>query len=128
MLKQSIRLVLVVAILSIATMPLMAGEGCSTEKKHGSCPVEGAKTVSTEEVELTGKLLCRHCNLHEQDSCEKVFVSDADERYVLCPAGEVKAAEKIAEHGEATLVVEGTVITLADGTRVLRISSAATRS
>lgn len=124
--KFSGRLVLVMGFVFLLSLPLMAGEGksCSMEGAHDKCPVKHAKVVSTEDVEITGKLLCRHCNLAETDSCEKVFVSSDDERFMLCPEGDVKAAEAISEHGEATMVVKGKMMKLEDGGSVLRIISA----
>lgn len=123
--KASVRLVLVMGFILLLSLPLVAGEGksCGMDS-HDACPLEHAKVVSTEDVEITGKLLCRHCNLKETDSCEKVFVSNDDERFMLCPEGDVKAAEAISEHGEATMVVKGKMMKLEDGGSVLRITSA----
>lgn len=129
MLKRSIRIAMVTGFVLLLSMPGMAGDkACGMgddAAAHGKCPLEHAKVVSTEDVEITGKLLCRHCNLKETDSCEKVFVSESDERYALCPAGDVAAAESISEHGEASMVVKGKVMKLEDGSSVLRIASAA---
>lgn len=124
--KSSVRLVLVMGFILLLSLPMTAGEGksCGMEGAHDKCPVKHAKVVSTEDVEITGKLLCRHCNLKEADSCEKVFVSESDERFALCPEGDVKAAESISEHGEATMVVKGKIMKLEDGGSVLRITSA----
>ena len=120
---KSMRFMLVIAIVALFSMPVLAGEGCDMDEKHGKCPVEHAKVTSKEDVTLTGQLACRHCNLHETDSCEKVFITE-DARYQLCPEGDVKAAEAISEHGEATILVKGTVMNLEDGGKVLRISTA----
>lgn len=123
--KQWIHLMLILGVAVLFSLPAAAGESaCGLERSHSGCPTEHARVVSTEEVELTGKLLCRHCNLHETESCEKVFLSESDERYALCPSGDVKGAESISEHGEATLTVSGSVMKLEDGSSVLRIRSA----
>ncbi len=122
--KRPFHLMLIVCFIALLSLPALADESCSMEGSHDECPLKHAKVVSTEEVELTGQLLCRHCNLKETDSCEKVFVSASDERFALCPAGDIKAAEAISEHGEATMVVKGSVMKLEDGSSVLRITSA----
>lgn len=131
---RSIRFAFVLALVAMMALPVFAGEkGCSmkgddhahaADHAHGDCPMKHAEAVSREEVELTGQLLCRHCNLHETDSCEKVFVSEDETRYALCPEGDIQAAESISEHGEATIVVKGMLMTLEDGTSILRIASA----
>ncbi len=126
--KFSIRTVTIAAFVLLLSIPALAGEKSCAMKEgaeaHGKCPLEHAKVVSSQEVEITGKLLCRHCNLKETDSCEKVFVSETDERYALCPEGDLAAAESLSEHGEASMTVKGKVMKLEDGSSVLRIVSA----
>ena len=123
--KKWIHLMLILGVAVLFSLPATAEESaCGVDRSHDECPMKHAKIVSTEEIELTGKLLCRHCNLHETESCEKVFVSESDQRYALCPSGDVKAAESISEHGEATMTVSGSVMKLEDGSSVLRIRSA----
>ncbi|MBW3565164.1 MAG: hypothetical protein KY459_10605 [Acidobacteria bacterium] len=88
---------------------------------------EGAHScdhAETKSVTLEGELLCRHCNLHETDFCEKVFVSSAGERFPLCPESDMAALEKVAAHGEATIEVDGSLMTHSDGGRMLRVETA----
>lgn len=80
--------------------------------------------AETKSVTLEGKLLCRHCNLHETDSCEKVFMTTAGERFPLCPESDMSALEKVAAHGEATVEVEGSLMTHSDGGQMLRVETA----
>lgn len=122
--KKWIHLMLILGVAVLFSLPATAESACGVERSHNECPIKHAKVVSTEEAELTGKLLCRHCNLHETESCEKVFVSESNDRYALCPSGDVKAAESISEHGEARLTVSGSVVKLENGSSVLRIRSA----
>ncbi|MBW3671678.1 MAG: hypothetical protein KY432_08410 [Acidobacteria bacterium] len=123
--KKWIHLMSILGVAVLLSLPAAAEQSaCGVERSHDECPMKHAKVVSTEEVELEGKLLCRHCNLQETNSCEKVFLSESNERYALCPSGDVKAAESISEHGEATLTVTGFVMKLEDGSSVLRIRTA----
>lgn len=101
------------------------GEGhtCSMTE-HANCPLKGKKIAETTKVELAGKLLCRKCNLHQTESCEKVFQpAGAETLYAVCLGGELKAAEAASEHGEATLEIAGELVKAEDGASMLRILS-----
>ncbi|MDX1582547.1 MAG: hypothetical protein R3338_03015 [Thermoanaerobaculia bacterium] len=124
---RSIRFLFAFMIIALFSLPAFAGgKHCANKKaSHKDCPMKNhAAVVSSEDVTLTGQLLCRHCNLHETDACEKVFVSEDDTRYPLCPEGDIDAAQSISEHGEATIVVKGKVMELEDGSSILRIETA----
>ena len=95
----------------------------AANEKPASCPMADQKVVEAKKVTLEGKLLCRHCNLHETSTCEKVFQT-AEKLLALCPAGDLKSAEAVAEYGAAVIVVSGTLVKSEDGTELLRISSA----
>jgi hypothetical protein len=103
------------------------GEGhtCSMTE-HANCPLKGKKIAETTKVSLTGKLLCRHCNLHQTETCEKVFQPAGDEKtlHAVCLGGEIKQAESASEHGEATLEITGELVKAEDGSSMLRILSA----
>ena len=100
------------------------GEGhtCSMTE-HENCPLKGKKIAETTDVALSGKLLCRKCNLNETKTCEKVFVS-GETRYAVCLGGELKQAEAASEHGEATLDIKGELVKAEDGSSMLRILEA----
>lgn len=144
------------SLLLLCSAPALAGEGCDhgepeatrtpsgesdschgeehadSTKAHGAgsaCPMKGKTIAETTEVTLEGKLLCRRCNLHETESCEKVFQTTGSETLLpLCPASELADAEKLSEHGEALIVVTGKRMTASDGTVMLRIASAKSAS
>lgn len=98
-------------------------------EQHASCPIKGKKVAGSEEVTVDGKLLCRHCNLHETQTCEKVFQPEgAEGRYAVCLGGNVKQAESAGAYGAATITVTGKLVTAEDGTRMLKIESAKKKS
>ncbi|HEY0590851.1 MAG TPA: hypothetical protein VGF40_03715, partial [Thermoanaerobaculia bacterium] len=99
-----------------------AEHSCSMTE-HENCPLKGKKVAETTDVTLSGKLLCRRCNLKETETCEKVFVS-GETRHAVCLGGELKQAEAASEHGEATLEVTGELVKAEDGSSMLRILSA----
>ena len=88
-----------------------AEKSCAHEKgaahaKNASCDMKDAKNV-----QLTGKILCKHCNLHQQETCEKVFQASNDEKtlYSLCKGSKVDVA-KVSEEGKATLKIKGKLV------------------
>lgn len=108
-----------ILIAAAMTIPVLAGgnANCSMEAhekgkaKHAcSAECDHGTNHEGEEVELTGKLLCRHCNLHETDRCEKVFVTEAGERYPICPHSNLTELTSLSEHGSARLVVKGVLM------------------
>lgn len=93
-----------------------------------SCPIKGEHTMQP--VKLTGSVVCLHCNLHQQDKCEKVFqAADAAKTiYSICPMGETTSVEAAAEHGAAVLEVEGHLMTSNAGSSMLMIQKFAKHS
>ncbi len=97
------------------------GHTCSMTE-HANCPLKGKTVAETTDVTLSGKLLCRKCNLHQTETCEKVFQPDGTETlYAVCLGGEIEKAESASEHGEATLEVSGKLLKAEDGSSMLRI-------
>lgn len=123
------KLTVLLFVLLLAAVPAL-GEGCEGEN-HGSdhaaaCPMKGKKVAESKDVEMTGKVICMHCNLHKEDSCRKVFQSNKDEALInLCPMSDMKAVEAVSDHGEALLVVTGKLVKADDGTLTLEIKTAA---
>ena len=96
------------------------GHDCSMTE-HASCPLKGKKVVETTDVTLTGKLLCRKCNLKQTETCEKVFQPAGSETlHAVCLGGEIEKAESASEHGEATLEITGKMLKAEDGSSKLR--------
>lgn len=111
-------------ILTVAALAAYA------EDPKPSCPMmkdhQGAAAPEGKAVEMTGKLLCRHCNLHETESCEKVFQPSNDEktRYAVCSHSKVDV-EKVSEEGAAVLHIKGKIVKCAeDGKEELFIEEA----
>ncbi len=101
------------------------GKSCATAHAASKeCPMKGNETAKSE-VEMTGKVVCMHCNLKKESECRKVFQSSKDETLVnICPETDMKAIEAISEHGEALLVVKGEMCKAKDGSAMLKIASA----
>ncbi len=104
------------------------GHACSMTE-HANCPLKGKKIAETTSVELTGKLLCRKCNLKQTETCEKVFQPSGSETLLaVCLGGELKKAESVSEHGEATLEIGGELVKAEDGSSMLRILNVKTKA
>ena len=109
--------------LLIASLSLFAFSAIAGEHDHGnehSCPAAGKTVVEKVDIEMTGEVLCMHCDLHEADSCHKVFVaSDEQEtRYEICPEG---AVDITSTHGP--VIVVGKQLKTDDGTLIVRVES-----
>jgi hypothetical protein len=107
-----------VTILAFAALVAYAGDPKPT------CPM--AKSAEGKAVEMTGKLLCKHCNLHQSESCEKVFQPSNDEKtlYAVCDKSKIDV-EKVSEEGTALLHIKGTLVKCAeDGKEELVIDEA----
>lgn len=119
------KLVLVFALmLGLVSLFAYAGD----EKK--TCPMgdKAAHKMEADEkpVEMTGKLLCKHCNLHQSETCEKVFQPSSDEKtlYAVCQHSKVDV-EKVSEEGTAILNIKGKLVKCAeDGKEELMITEA----
>lgn len=107
-------------------MKAAADEKAGEAHEHGAaCPMKDKKIASKNDVEMTGKLLCMHCNLHKEDKCRKVFQSadNAEKLYDICPGTEVDL-EQLSEEGAATVTIKGKLVKAEDGTEMLKIESA----
>lgn len=120
---------LVVAVLAFGVAALYAGDGHKKGEHGKNCPAVGKKMAESSSVEVTGKLLCRQCNLHQSDHCEKVFQPSNDETKLIavCPGSKVDL-EKVSEEGEALLGIKGKMVKFDDGTEMLMIESATKRN
>ena len=111
-------IIALVVATSLVVAPVIAGE-----HDHGNgdtCPASGKTIVDKAEVEMTGEVLCLHCDLDEADSCHKIFMAAGDDetRYELCPNAEVDISTM---HGPITVV--GQKVTAEDGSTMLRVES-----
>lgn len=91
---------------------------------HGkSCPMKDKKVASSSDVEMTGTVVCAHCDLHKEKSCRKVFQSSTDKAvYDICPGSDMKSVEAAGD--KALIQVSGKVVKAEDGTQVIEIKSA----
>lgn len=100
----------------------------SADKPAAGHKCEGKEKA--EEVILTGKLLCAHCNLHRSDKCAALFQAEGREGEIpLC--SETKDVDKIksaGDFGKATLEVKGKLCTGKDGKQELMITSFAKKA
>lgn len=122
------KLTILLCALAIAALPSFAG-ACESGNHDGdhakACPMKGKKVASSSEVEVTGKLVCMHCDLHKEDSCRKVFQSASDQSIMdLCPMSDAKSVEALSAHGDAQFVVKGKLVKADDGTMAIEIKSA----
>ncbi len=112
-----------VAIFAFAALAAYAAEQKPSDSKP-TCPM--AKSAEGRAVEMTGKLLCKHCNLHQSETCEKVFQPSDDEKtlYAVCDRSKVDV-EKVSEEGMAVLHIKGMLVKCAeDGKEELVINEA----
>src|SRR5688572_19402984 len=98
----------------------LAAVSFAGDHAHGSaksCPMKDKKVAELAEVEMTGKIVCMSCNLAKEDECRKVFQASDEQKtlYDLCPNKEIKDLEEVSEHGEATVVVKGTMMKSTEG-------------
>lgn len=108
-------------VLALAFLFLTVGLFAAEEKTCKMANESAAKTV-----EMTGKLLCKHCNLHQQETCEKVFQPADDEKtlYAVCSHSKIDV-EKVSEEGKANLRIKGKLVKCAeDGKEELMIEEA----
>lgn len=97
--------------------------GCAMAEGK-SCPMKGKKVVESSDVEMTGKVVCMHCDLHKEESCRKVFQSSKDEAVIdLCPMTDMKAVEAVSDHGKALLLVTGKLVKAEDGSMTIEIKN-----
>lgn len=105
------------------------GKSCGMkDKKADATPAKACDMKGKQEakaVELTGKVLCKHCDLKQSDSCEKVFQPSNDEKtlYKICDSSKVDV-EKLGED-KGVYKVKGTLSKCAkDGQTELMITEA----
>lgn len=114
---------LMVLMLAFALIGAPVLADCS--EQHGdhasACPMKDKTVVETTDVEMSGEVLCMHCDLHKAESCHKVFVADGNEEvlYELCPESDVDITEM---HGGIAL--SGKLRKADDGTVMLHVASA----
>lgn len=128
-------LILIVVCALALAFPAAAGADCG--KHHGSgdhaehaghaghgkeCPMKDKKITETSEVSLSGSLLCKHCDLHQAESCQKVFQASDEAKtvYELCPGSEID----LEELEGAEIVVSGKLMKAGDGATMLMIEKA----
>lgn len=104
------KLVLVM-FLAFSVTALFAGETGHTCKMKN----KDAKEAEAKAVEMDGKVLCKHCNLHLQETCEKVFQPSSDQAklYPICHSSKGDL-EAMSEEGTAIVHVKGKIVTCAE--------------
>ncbi|MBI2212378.1 MAG: hypothetical protein HYU52_01925 [Acidobacteria bacterium] len=130
------------AILSFVLLMFSApafAAGCEGESHDGdhkagcamaegkTCPMKGKKVVESSDVEMTGKVVCMHCDLHKEESCRKVFQSEKDQAtFDICPMSDMKSVEAAGE--KALVVVTAKLVKTDDGAMAIEIKSAKSAS
>ncbi len=126
------KLTILLCALLLAALPSFA-EACDSETHAGdhagdhasACPMKGKKVAESSEVEMTGKVVCMHCDLHKEESCRKVFQSAKDQSIAdICPMSDMKSVESVSEDGKALLLVTGKLVKAEDGSMTIEIKSA----
>ncbi len=56
---------------------------CGENKK--GCPLEGKEILKEEEGTVKGKVLCKHCDLHKSEKCQKVILTSDEKIFEICP-------------------------------------------
>jgi hypothetical protein len=112
-----------VFVLLFAVAPLFAHDSktCTMKDKKAA----GAKSSDEgKSVDLTGKVLCNHCDLHKTKSCENVFQSsDQKVTYRVCEGSSANIDE--LKESKETYRVKGTLIHCAkDGVEEIVIDEA----
>ncbi len=107
-------------IFAFAIVFAIAALAAYADDPKPSCPMMNdhhgqAAAPEGKAVELTGKLLCKHCNLHQSETCEKVFQPSNDEKtlYAVCSHSKVDV-EKVSEEGTAVLRIKGKLVKCAE--------------
>lgn len=120
------KLTISLCALLLVALPAFSAGACDSKKHEGdhaaACPMKGKKITESSDVEMTGKVVCMHCDLHKEESCRKVFQSSKDEAVIdLCPMTDMKAIEAVSDHGKALLVVTGKLVKAEDGSMTIEI-------
>lgn len=121
-----------ILIVLLAALPLTAGEGghCDekSKKSEHQAKAEGGqhkghaggkscdmKAGEGTPVEMDGTLLCRSCDLHQTETCEKVFqtAGESSKLVPICKGSKVDL-EALSEHGGAKLHVKGKMVKCAE--------------
>jgi hypothetical protein len=99
--------------------------GCAMADHGKSCPMKGKKVVESSEVELTGNVVCMHCDLQKEDSCRKVFQTASDKSIIdICPMSDMKAVDAAGDGAKSAIVVSGKLVKAEDGAKTIEIKSA----
>jgi hypothetical protein len=106
-------------ILALAlTIPAFAGdEKAGHAGKHAEHHGEAGKSCEMMKnaegtpVETDGTMLCRKCDLHETEKCEKVFQMAGDDKKLvpICSGSKVDL-EELSQHGGSKLHVKGKMV------------------
>lgn len=97
--------------------------GCPMGDHDKACPMKGKKVAESSEVEMTGKLVCMHCDLHKEDSCRKVFQSSKDQAIIdICPMSDKKVLDAAGED-KSPVTVTGKLVKAEDGSMAIEIKS-----
>ena len=95
--------------------------GCPMGADGKSCPMKDKKIASSSDVEMAGKIVCMHCDLHKETSCRKAFQASKDQAVIeICPSSDLKSVD--GEKGE--ILVTGKLVKAEDGSMVIEIKSA----
>lgn len=128
---KEIPLLLTLVVMTAVALPILADADCGKhhgkhaehgEHAHAVCPMSEKTVAEKSDVTLTGSILCLHCDLHQSESCHKVFQAkdEPDTLFEICPGSDIDLEEMA--HSEVT--VTGTMMTSDDGVRMIRIASA----
>ena len=103
-----------------------AGDDKTCPMGDKNSPAHAKAMEQAKPVDMTGKLLCKHCNLHQSETCEKVFQPSGDEKtlYPVCEHSKVDV-EEVSEEGTAVLHIKGKLMKCAeDGKEEILIEEA----
>jgi len=114
-------LVVVILAFALVATPVLADCGEHHGDHASACPMKDKEVVETTDVEMSGEVLCMHCDLHKADSCHKVFVANSDEEtlYEICPDSDVDITEM-----QGSIALSGKLRKADDGTVMLHVASA----
>ena len=114
-------LMIFVVTLALAASPILADCGAHHGDHAKACPMKDKNVVETSDVEMSGEVLCMHCDLHKAESCHKVFVAGADEDtlYEICPESDVDVTEM-----SGRIDISGKMKKADDGTMVIHFATA----
>jgi hypothetical protein len=99
------------------------GAACGMADHEKNCPMKGKKVAESSDVEMTGKLVCMHCDLHKEDSCRKVFQSSKDQAIIdICPMTDKKVLDAAGDD-KSPVTVTGKLVKAEDGSMAIEIKT-----